>query len=406
MSPCYTMTALGFSCAAFSVFADETQVLERSMTALFRLSGSHRTRLLPNMPNRGFHGAVTGWFPRQEREQEPGPVLSVVVPFYNEGPGVEGLFERLLPTLDTLTINDIPVDWEVICVNDGSSDDTLERLVAMHRRRPKVRVLELSRNFGKEIALSAGLAFACGQAVVPMDADLQHPPELLPLFLNKWREGFDVVVATRNARVGQSFSQKMFARVFYWVFDHFSEVKLPREVGDFRLMDRKVVDVINQMPERTRFMKGVFAWVGFRQTSIPYDQGERATGNTKWSMWKLLRLSCDGLTAFSTFPLRVWGVVGAGVSGVAFLYILYRLTRTFLYGIDVPGYESLIVTSLFFGGLQLLILGIIGDYLGRVFNEVKGRPLFIVRAIHGYERAPVRKTRIPEETHVVPERGP
>lgn len=309
-----------------------------------------------------------------------GRKLSVVIPCYNEGANLEALFIRLTAVLERLDIA-----WEVVCVNDGSRDDTLERLIAVNAAEPRIKVVDLSRNFGKELALSAGLSHATGDCVVPMDADLQHPPELLPQLIAKWRDGFDVVVAVRHARVGQGFRHRMFARSFYWIFDHLSEVKLPREAGDFRLMDRKVVEVINRMPERTRFMKGIFAWVGFRQTSIPYQQGERAGGNTKWGFLKLLRLSLDGLTAFSTFPLRVWSVVGMAVSGFAFVYIMIRLLRTMLYGIDVPGYESLLMTVLFLGGIQLITLGIIGDYLGRVFNEVKGRPLFIVRAAHGFE---------------------
>ncbi len=306
--------------------------------------------------------------------------LSVVIPFYNEGANVDALFDRLVPVLDRLD-----AEWEVVCVNDGSRDDTLDRLLDVHDRDPRVKVVDLSRNFGKELALSAGLGHVTGDAVVPMDADLQHPPELLPQFLAKWREGYDVVVAVRNARVGQSMKHRLFARAFYWIFDNLSEVKLPREVGDFRLMDRRVVEVINRMPERTRFMKGIFAWVGFRQASIPYEQGERAGGDTKWGFVKLLRLSFDGLTAFSTFPLRVWSLVGMAVSGFAFVYILIRVIRTLLHGIDVPGYESLLAAVLFLGGVQLITLGILGDYLGRVFNEVKGRPLYIVRSAHGFE---------------------
>ncbi|WP_158046838.1 glycosyltransferase family 2 protein [Skermanella pratensis] len=313
-----------------------------------------------------------------ERDREGRMLLSLVIPCYNESANIEPLFARLFPVLDTL-----PLDWEVVCVNDGSRDDTLERLTAVHDREPRVRVVDLSRNFGKEAALSAGLAVADGDAVVPMDADLQHPPELLPDLVARWREGFDVVIAIRQARTGQSAGNRLGARVFYWLFDRMSEVPLPREAGDFRLLDRVVVDVINRMPERTRFMKGIFAWVGFRQTTIPYVQGERASGETKWGFLKLLRFSMVGLTAFSTFPLRVWGLVGAVVSGLAFCYIVMRLMRTALYGIDVPGYESIIVTVLFLGGVQLLTLGIIGDYLGRVFDEVKGRPLYIVRSIRG-----------------------
>jgi len=323
------------------------------------------------------------WFARQCGAGVPGPVLSVVIPCYNEGPSIDALFARLLPILEGLGIA-----WEVVCVNDGSRDDTLARLVAVHGREERVRVLDLSRNFGKELALSAGLAYAQGDAVVPMDADLQHPPELLADLLAKWREGYDMVIAVRDHRTGQSLGHQVFAKVFYWLFDHMSEVKLPREAGDFRLMDRRVVDVINRMPERTRFMKGIFAWIGFRQICIPYHQGERAAGVSHWGLLKLLHLSIDGLTAFSTFPLRVWGVIGASVSLLAFFYGIFRVVRTLVYGVDVPGFESLIVAILFLGGIQLLTLGIIGDYLGRVFAEVKGRPLFIVRAAYGFADEP------------------
>lgn len=308
------------------------------------------------------------------------PVLSVVIPCYNEADNITPLFARLMPVLDGLDAT-----WEVVCVNDGSRDDTLDRLLKVREGEPRVKVVELSRNFGKERALSAGLSLASGDAVVPMDADLQHPPEALAAMIAKWREGFDVVVAVRDARAGQTFKHRLFARAFYWVFDHLSEVRLPREAGDFRLMDRSVVEVINRMPERTRFMKGIFAWVGFRQASVVYHQGERIAGDTRFSFVNLLRFAIDGLTAFSTFPLRVWSVIGMIISAFAFLYIVVRFIRTLMFGIDVPGYESLLVSILFLGGIQLITLGIIGDYLGRVFNEVKGRPLFIVRRAHGID---------------------
>jgi len=313
----------------------------------------------------------------QHNEIGSAPVLSVVIPCYNEGENVPLLFGRLMPALKGLGVT-----VEVICVNDGSSDDTLARLLAMQTGEPALRIVDLSRNFGKEKALSAGLAHSRGQAVVPMDADLQHPPEVIGDMLAKWREGWDVVFARRDARTGQSLKERTFARGFYWVFDHLSDVRLPREVGDFRLMDRRVVETINAMPERSRFMKGIFAWVGFNHTEILYHQGERAAGLSKFSSLKLLRFAFDGLTSFSNFPLKVWGVIGAVISTLAFFYILFRIVRTLVWGIDVPGYESILVSVLFLGGMQLLTLGIIGDYLGRVFDEVKGRPLFIVRRLY------------------------
>ncbi|WP_043743090.1 glycosyltransferase family 2 protein [Paramagnetospirillum magneticum] len=309
--------------------------------------------------------------------QNSAPTLSVVIPCYNEGENVPLLFARLLPALEGLGVS-----FEVICINDGSRDDTLDRLLDLQKGESRLRVIDLSRNFGKEKALSAGLFHSRGQAVVPMDADLQHPPEAIAHMLAKWRDGYEVVFARRDARTGQGLSEKIFAKGFYWVFDHLSDVRLPREVGDFRLMDRKVVDTINQMPERSRFMKGIFAWVGYRQAEIIYHQGERAAGTTKFNSLKLLGFAFDGLTSFSNFPLRVWGWVGAMVSSLAFLYIVFRLIRTMIWGIDVPGYESTLMSVLFLGGIQLLTLGIIGDYLGRVFDEVKGRPLFIVRQLY------------------------
>jgi glycosyltransferase involved in cell wall biosynthesis len=312
----------------------------------------------------------------------PPRLLSVVIPCYNEESGVDTLFARLLPVLDGLA-----VPYEVVCVNDGSRDATLDRLIAAARRHPVIKVVDLSRNFGKERALSAGLANASGEVVVPMDADLQHPPEAIGPMIEKWREGYEVVYAVRNARTGQGLADKLFAKAFYWVFDNLTEVPLPREVGDFRLMDRKVVDVINRMPERSRFMKGIFAWVGFRQTGITYVQGERAAGVTKFNFLRLLRFAFDGLTSFSNFPLRIWGVIGAAISGLAFVYIVVRIIRTLIWGIDVPGYESILVSVLFLGGMQLLTLGILGDYLGRVFDEVKGRPLYIVRQVYSWPEA-------------------
>ncbi|RAU23271.1 glycosyltransferase [Paramagnetospirillum kuznetsovii] len=310
-------------------------------------------------------------------QDNPAPTLSVIIPCYNEGENVPLLFGRLLPVLAGLDVS-----FEVICVNDGSRDDTLDRLLEVQTGEPRLRVIDLSRNFGKERALSAGLLHSRGQAVVPMDADLQHPPEAIADMLAKWREGWDVVFARRDARVGQGVSERLFAKGFYWVFDHLSDVKLPREVGDFRLMDRKVVDTVNRMPERSRFMKGIFAWVGYRHAEIVYRQGERAAGTTKFNSLKLLRFAFDGLTSFSNFPLRVWGGIGAAISSLAFLYIVIRIIRTIFWGVDVPGYESILVSVLFLGGMQLLTLGIIGDYVGRVFDEVKGRPLFIIRKLY------------------------
>lgn len=306
--------------------------------------------------------------------------LSVVVPFYNEAANVEPFFRRLEPVMDGLGAS-----WEAICVNDGSSDATFASLAAQHQRRPAIKVIDFSRNFGKEAALSAGFAAARGRAVIPIDGDLQHPPELIPALVAKWRDGYEMVYAARRTRDDQDFLSRQFSRAFYWLFDKLTDTKLPRDAGDFRLLDRQVVDVLNRMPERNRFMKGIFAWVGFRQVGVPFDAAERHSGKSKMVRWRLIRFALAGLTAFSNFPLRVWGVVGAAISAAAFLYIVVRLVRTLIYGIDIPGYESLIMTVLFLGGTQLLTLGIIGDYIGRMFDEVKGRPLYIVRRSLGVD---------------------
>lgn len=307
--------------------------------------------------------------------------LSVVVPFFNEAANVEPFFRRLEPVMDGMGVT-----WEAICVNDGSADDTFARLAAQHQRRPAIKVIDFSRNFGKEAALSAGLRAARGQAVIPIDGDLQHPPELIPVLVAKWREGFEMVYAARRTRDDQDWLSRRLSRGFYWLFDKLTDTKLPPEAGDFRLLDRTVVDVLNRMRERNRFMKGIFAWVGFRQVGVPFDAADRHSGRSKMRRGRLVRFAFAGITAFSNFPLRIWGGIGATISAFAFLYIVVRLLRTLIYGIDVPGYESLIMTTLFLGGMQLLTLGIIGDYIGRMFDEVKGRPMFIVRRSLGVDQ--------------------
>lgn len=313
----------------------------------------------------------------------PSSRLTIVVPFFNEGANVQAFFARLVPVLSGLGLT-----WDVVCVNDGSADDTLDRLLAARARHPAIKVVDLSRNFGKERALSAGLFHATGDAVVIIDADLQHPPERIAALIEKWRDGYEVVYAVRDERTDQTLMSRILRRIFYALFDRLSEVPVPHGTGDFRLLDRRVVAVINRMPERTRFMKGIYSWVGFRQGGISYREEERREGATKWGLRGLLRLGFDGLTAFSNFPLRVWTIVGAMISGFAFLYIIFRLIRTALHGVDVPGYESIIMAVLFLGGIQLLTLGILGDYIGRIFSEVKGRPLFVVRATYGVDSGP------------------
>jgi glycosyltransferase involved in cell wall biosynthesis len=312
--------------------------------------------------------------------------LTIVVPLHNEAVNVDALCARLMSVLRSLG-----VIFEVVFVNDGSADDTLAKLLAASGREPTLKVVDLSRRFGKEAALSCGLAHASGRAVVTMDGDLQHPPEVIPELLARWREGYEMVYAVRRHRDDQDTESRMLARTFYWLFDRMSEVRLPRDAGDFRLLDRKVVDAIIALPERSRFMKGIFAWVGFRSTGVLFDADDRAGGRSQWTRLRKLRFALDGLTSFSNLPLRVWSVVGAIISLFAFLYIVFRLIRVAIYGVDVPGYESTLMAVLFLGGVQLLSLGIIGDYLGRTFDEAKRRPLYIVRERYGMHGNPDRR---------------
>lgn len=312
--------------------------------------------------------------------QPTDPVLSLVVPMFNESGNVDGLFARLTDVLGGLGVS-----YEIVCVDDGSRDDTVARVVDHHRRDPRIKVVELSRNFGKELALTAGLQHATGQAVVMIDADLQHPPEVIGNMLDKWRQGYEMVIAVRHGRDDESAFKRNAAEAFYSLFARVSEVRLPRGAGDFRLLDRKVVDVLNAMPEHTRFMKGLYAWVGFRQVSIPYEVAPRAAGETKFNVFRLWRLAIDGITSFTSVPLKVWTFMGMLVAVFALLYGLLFIVKTLVLGIDVPGYPSLIVAIMFFSGVQLISLGVIGEYLGRVFSEVKQRPLYVVRQAVGFK---------------------
>lgn len=307
------------------------------------------------------------------------PELSVVVPMRNEAGNLDTLFHRLLPALDGLDM-----EYEVVCIDDGSTDATWAALLAWRAREPAIRLLSLSRNFGKEIALTAGIDAASGDAVVLIDADLQHPPELIAELLAKWREGYDMIYASRRSRATDSRLRRFLSRSFYALFDRFSDIQLPPGAGDFRLLDRKVVDALNSMPERARFLKGLFAWVGFRQIGIAYEPAERRAGATTWSLARLTAFAIDGLASFSTFPLVVAGYLGAILAVPSLLLGLYFVVRTLVWGVDVPGYASVMVAVLLLGSIQLLTLGLFGAYLGRVFAEVKGRPLYLVSEKLGF----------------------
>lgn len=306
--------------------------------------------------------------------------ISVVVPLYNEEENIDALFGRLLAVLEALNTS-----YEVICVNDGSRDNTLKNLVEYHQLYPQIKVVNLSRNFGKDIAMSAGIDYSQGMAVIPIDADLQDPPELIAEMIEKWHESYDVVYASRRVRIGESWFKRFSAEGFYQVINKLSRVSIPPNTGDFRLIDRRVVESIKKMPERQRFMKGIFAWVGYKQTSILFDREPRYQGQTKWNYWKLWNFAIDGITSFSFLPLKVWTYVGLIIALVSLVYASFLILRTIIFGIDVPGYASLMVAVLFLGGIQLLTLGIIGEYIGRVYEEVKGRPLYLVRDCYGFE---------------------
>ncbi|HYG28146.1 MAG TPA: glycosyltransferase family 2 protein [Caulobacteraceae bacterium] len=310
------------------------------------------------------------------------PTLSLVVPVHNEV-GAVGLFlARAAPVLRGLGKT---FTYEIVFVDDGSTDATLAELLAARAENPRIRIVALSRNFGKDTALAAGLAHASGQAVIPIDVDLQDPPEVIPQLLAKWREGFDVVNARRADRSSDSWMKRATARSFYRVFNQMADRPILEDVGDFRLLSRRVVDVVNQFPERARFMKGLFSWVGFRQATIDYQRGARAAGETKWRYWRLWNFAVDGITSFTTVPLRIWTYFGATIAVLAFVFAAVLIARTILFGIDTPGYASLMVVVLFFGGVNLLSLGVIGEYLGRTYTEVKGRPLYIIDRTWGFE---------------------
>lgn len=308
------------------------------------------------------------------------PELSIVVPIHNEGPVLDEFFERLEAEIERLG-----VDAEIICVDDGSTNDALDRLLATRERNRALKIVSLSRNFGKDVALSAGLEHARGCAVIPIDADLQDPPELIGEMIELWRQGYEVVYATRRRRAGESWIRRSTAMLFYRIFDRIAESPIPPDTGDFRLIDRRVVDVLVRLPERTRFMKGLFSWVGFRQTAIYYDRPPRHGGESSFNYWRLWNFALDGITAFSSLPLRIWSYVGLVISLGAFLYAIVLAALRLTSGIGVPGYTSLMVVILFLGGVQLITLGVVGEYLTRAYNEVKGRPLYIVRERFGFD---------------------
>jgi len=303
------------------------------------------------------------------------PLVSIVTPFYNEGEGVKHFYQVMAQTMEKLP----DFDFELVCVDDGSRDNTLEQLIEISKTDSRVTVLEFSRNFGKEPAMTAGIDATSGDCVIPIDADLQDPPALLSEMLKKWQEGAEVVLAKRVVRSSDSYAKRTTALMFYRLHNTLSNLQIPENVGDYRLMDRVVVDALKQLPERQRFMKGLFAWVGFKTTTVEYIRDSRLVGETKFSGWKLWNFAIEGITSFSLMPLKVWTYIGGIGALFAFLYASFIVIRTLIFGIDLPGYASLLVVTLFFASLQLISLGVIGEYIGRIYFESKQRPLYLIR---------------------------
>lgn len=308
--------------------------------------------------------------------------LSIVIPLFNEAPVLSSLFARLETTIAFLHKK-----TEVILIDDGSTDSTWLDISSYAPENFSTRCIELSRNFGKEAALTSGLHAATGQAIIILDADCQDPPELIPKMLEAWAQGVDVVNMKRRVRHGESWLKKKSAALYYRLLGLLSDISIPENVGDFRLMSRRVVEEVNRMGERNRYMKGILAWPGFRQVTLEYDRESRVAGTTKWNYWQLFCLSISGITAFSNRPLNIASLMGALVALSAFLYGVWVLARTLLFGDPVSGYPSMMLVILFIGGIQLITIGILGEYVGRIFTEVKGRPSYIVRASQAKEGA-------------------
>lgn len=308
-----------------------------------------------------------------------GELISIVVPFYNEEEGIEHFYSAVCSVIDGIS----GVRFEIVCIDDGSCDDTLFKLCALTDIDSRFCVIELSRNFGKEAALTAGIDKSKGDAVIPIDADLQDPPELIPVLIDEWRKGAEVVLARRRDRSSDSFLKRKTAELFYRWHNRLSIVNIPENVGDFRLMDRVVVDALKSLPERQRFMKGLFAWVGFRTVIVNYTRNPRVAGTTKFSGWKLWNFALEGITSFSTAPLKIWTYIGGIGATLTFAYASFIIMRTLIRGIELPGYASLLVAVLFFGSLQLISVGLLGEYIGRIYLETKQRPTYLIRRHYG-----------------------
>lgn len=309
------------------------------------------------------------------------PEISVVIPVYNEAKSLDPLSVRLSAALANCNES-----FEIIFINDGSQDGSLEKIRSLCAETTNYRALSLSRNFGKEVAITAGLDQARGDAVIIMDADLQHPPELIIQFIERWRQGYKNVYGQRLDRATDPRIRAIFTMLFYRLVDKYGDVSLPSGAGDYRLLDRQAVDALLSMRERARFNKGLYAWIGFRSVGVPYTVESRAAGESKFNFSRLMQFALDGFMSFSSIPLKIWTYAGLLISGFALAMALYYWTRTMLFGVDLPGFPSLIVSITFFSGVQLISLGVIGEYIARIFNEVKGRPLYLIEETINYTR--------------------
>ena len=300
--------------------------------------------------------------------------ISIIVSVYNEEDSVEVFFKTIRQTMEQKK----DCHYEIICIDDGSIDGTFQLLQKYAQDDFRIKVLKFSRNFGKEYGLMAGLKYCSGRAAIPIDVDLQDPPELILQFIEKWEEGYDMVYGIRNDRASDTWLKRWTAKLFYKTYNLMTRSPIPYNAGDYRLIDRKIIDTILELPERNIFMKGIFGWTGFKSCGIKYVRQKRVAGVSKWNYWKLWNFALDGITASTTLPLRIWTYLGSMLSFLGLLYALYIIIRTITYGADVPGYASLLVFILLVGGVQMIILGILGEYIGRIFIEVKRRPLYIV----------------------------
>ena len=322
-------------------------------------------------------------------------LLSMIVPVYNEEDVINSFYLKTASVLDSE-----PYDAEIIFVNDGSSDSTLDILLHLKEADSRIVIVDLSRNFGKEIAMTAGLDYCKGDAIVVIDADLQDPPELIPELIAKWQQGYDVVYAKRISRDGESAMKKLTSKAFYRVINRVIRVPIPEDTGDFRLMSRRAVTALNSLRERNRFMKGLFAWIGYPQTAVLYHRDPRYAGKSKWNYFALLDLAVEGLTSFTIAPLKISTYIGFLTALGAFLYGIWIIFKTLIYGDPVAGYPTLMVVILFLGGVQLLALGIIGEYLGRIFSESKQRPLYLLNGL--YQSSPSERAGITATEKVIP----